>query len=59
MMTNETKQPISLEILDIIEWLSAEENTDYEKGMLTGLRIAECVAEIVERHSEVDNNATD
>ena len=44
---------ISLEILDVIEWISSENNTEYEKGILTGLRMAECIAEAVERNSEV------
>lgn len=44
---------ISSEILDVIEWVSSETNTEYEKGVLTGLRIAECIAEAVERNSEV------
>lgn len=44
---------ISLEILDVIEWISSENNTEYEKGILTGLRMAECIAEAIERNSEV------
>ena len=46
-------KPISGEILDVIEWISSEGNSEYEKGILTGLRIAECIAEAVERNSEV------
>ena len=46
-------KPISGEILDVIEWISSEDNSEYEKGILTGLRIAECIAEAVERNSEV------
>lgn len=45
---------ISSEILDVIEWISAEKNSEYEKGLLTGLRMAECIAEAVERNSEVE-----
>ena len=52
MKINPTK-PISLEILDIIEWISSEDNSEYEKGILTGLRMAECIADAVERNSEV------
>ena len=52
MKINPTK-PISSEILDVIEWISSEDNSEYEKGILTGLRIAECIAEAVERNSEV------
>ena len=52
MKINPTK-PISLEILDIIEWIASEDNSEYEKGILTGLRMAECIAEAVERNSEV------
>lgn len=44
---------ISLENLDVIEWISSENNTEYEKGILTGLRMAECIAEAIERNSEV------
>ena len=44
---------ISAEILDVIEWISSVDNSEYEKGILTGLRIAECIAEAVERNSEV------
>lgn len=58
-MANEPKRAISMELLDLIEWLSAEDNNEYEKGILTGLRMAECLAEAVERNSEVTNNATD
>lgn len=58
-MANNPKRPISQELLDIIEWISAENNTEYEKGMLTGLRMAECLVEAVERNSEVTNNAVD
>ena len=52
MKINPSKS-ISDEILDIIEWLSSEDNSEYEKGILTGLRIAECIAEAVQRNSEV------
>lgn len=45
---------ISSEILDVIDWISSEHNSKYEKGILTGLRIAECIAEAVERNSEVN-----
>lgn len=51
-MANKTKRPISMEILDLIEWISADNNTEYEKGILTGLRVAECLAEAVERNAE-------
>ena len=44
---------ISHEILDVIAWISSENNSEYEKGILTGLRLAECIAEAVERNSEV------
>lgn len=44
---------ISSEILDVIEWISSESNSEYEKGLLTGLRMAECIAEAIERNSEV------
>ena len=52
MKINPTKF-ISDEILNVIEWISSECNSEYEKGILTGLRIAECIAEAVERNSEV------
>lgn len=52
MKINPTK-PISVEILDVIDWVSSEDNSEYEKGILAGLRIAECIAEAVERNSEV------
>lgn len=52
-MTINPNRNISLEILDVIEWISSENNSEYEKGILTGLRIAECIAEAVERNSEV------
>ena len=45
---------ISAEILDVIDWISSNDNSEYEKGILTGLRIAECIAEAVERNSEVN-----
>ena len=53
MKINPTKS-ISAEIFDVIDWISSEYNSEYEKGILTGLRIAECIAEAVERNSEVN-----
>lgn len=44
---------VSEEILDLIEWMSTDNNSLYEKGILTGLRTAEQIAEAVERNSEV------
>lgn len=58
-MKYETSKPISMELLDLIEWISEENNTEYERGMLTGLRIAEQLVEAVERNSEVTNDAAD
>ena len=51
MKINPTKS-ISNEILGVIEWISSKDNSEYEKGILTGLQIAECIAEAVERNSE-------
>lgn len=45
-------KPISIEILDFIEWFSEEEPSEYEKGIVAGLRIAQTIAEIVERNCE-------
>lgn len=47
------ERAISVEILDFLEWFSAEAPNEYEKGIITGLRIAQTIAEIVERNSEV------
>lgn len=47
---------ISLEILDFIEWFSEEAPNEYEKGIATGLRIAQTIAEIVERNCEEADN---
>ena len=44
---------ISIEILDFLEWSSSDEPNEYEKGIITGLRIAQTIAEIVERNCEV------
>ena len=44
---------ISEEIMDLIEWLGNNDETGYEKGILTGLRIAQQLAEAVEDNSEV------
>ena len=44
---------ISLEILDFLEWFSLDEPNEYEKGIITGLRIAQTIAEIVERNCGV------
>jgi hypothetical protein len=54
-------KPISLEILDFIEWFSEEAPNEYEKGITTGLRIAQTIAEIVERNCEEgeDGDKTD
>lgn len=51
---NKTGKPISTEILDFLEWFSAETPNEYEKGIETGLRIAQTIAEIVERRGEED-----
>lgn len=58
-MTDETitykpARNISVEILDFLDWFSSGEANEYEKGIITGLRIAQTIAEIVERNSEVD-----
>lgn len=47
------ERAISVEILDFLEWFSTEAPNEYEKGIITGLRIAQTIAEIVERNSEV------
>jgi hypothetical protein len=47
------ERAISVEILDFLEWFSSDEANEYEKGIITGLRIAQTIAEIVERNSEV------
>lgn len=57
-MTDETimykpEKAISIEILEFLEWFSSDEANEYEKGVITGLRIAQTIAEIVERSSEV------
>ena len=44
---------ISIEILDFLEWFSSDKPNEYEKGIITGLRIAQTIAEIVERNCEV------
>lgn len=45
-------RPISAELLDLIEWLDKEDGTEFQKGMVAGLKMAECMAEAVERNSE-------
>lgn len=52
-MKLEQQRGVASEILDLIEWMSTDDNNEYERGILTGLRIAECLAEVVERNSEV------
>ena len=47
------EKSISIEILDFLEWFSSDEPNEYEKGIITGLRIAQTIAEIVERNNEV------
>lgn len=47
------ERAISVEILDFLEWFSAEAPNEYEKCITTGLRIAQTIAEIIERNSEV------
>ncbi len=48
------KKSISVEILDFLIWFSSDEPNEYEKGVITGLRIAQTIAEIVERNNEVN-----
>ena len=50
------EKSISIEILDFLEWFSSDEPNEYEKGIITGLRIAQTIAEIVERNCEVRTN---
>ena len=45
-------KPISTEIIDFIDWFSVEAPNEYEKGVVTGLRIAETIAEVIERNCE-------
>lgn len=45
-------KPISLEIMDFIDWFSVEEPNEYEKGIAAGLRIAEAIAEVIEQNCE-------
>lgn len=47
------EKSISIEILDFLEWFSSDEPNEYEKGIITGLRMAQTIAEIVERNCEV------
>lgn len=47
------ERSISLEILDFLDWFSSGEPNEYEKGIAAGLRIAQTIAEVVERNSEV------
>lgn len=45
---------VSAELMELIDWLSSVELSEYEKGIITGLRIAEHIAEIIERNYEVE-----
>lgn len=47
------EKSISTEILDFLDWFSTDEPNEYEKGIITGLRIAQTIAEIVEQNNEV------
>ena len=47
------QRSISEEIINLIEWLGDDKDSEYERGILTGLRMAEQLAEAVERNSEV------
>lgn len=47
------QRSISEEIIDLIEWLGDDKASVYERGILTGLRMAEQLAEAVERNSKV------
>lgn len=48
------ERSISEEIVDLIEWLSnANDASDYDRGIVVGLKMAEQLAEAVERNSEV------
>lgn len=47
------EKSISIEILDFLDWFSSDETNEYEKCIITGLRIAQTIAEVVERNSEV------
>ena len=52
--SNKTGNPISIEILDFLEWFSAETPNEHEKGIETGLRIAQTIAAIIEQRGEED-----
>ena len=45
---------VSAELMELIDWLSGEQLSEYEKGIITGLRIAEHIAEIIERNCETE-----
>lgn len=47
------QRSISEEIIDLIEWFGGDDASEYKSGILTGLRMAEQLAEAVERNSEV------
>ena len=46
-------KPISIEILDFMGLFSGENFSEYEKGVVAGLQIAQTIAEIIERNCEV------
>lgn len=49
------RNSISNEILDLIEWLDQDADkskSEYAKGVLSGLRIAQHVAAVIEENSE-------
>lgn len=47
------EKSISLEIMDFLDWFSSDKPNEYEKGIITGLRIAQTIAEIIELNCEV------
>lgn len=54
-MMIDPKNSISSEILDLIEWLDPDaekSNSEYAKGVLSGLRIAQHIAAVIEENSE-------
>lgn len=46
------KRTASVAILDAIEWLNSDPQGDFERGMVAGLKVAQIIAEEVEREGE-------
>lgn len=47
---------VSAVLMEMLDWInSGKDQTEFEKGFIAGMKVAECVAEVLERNSDSDD----